>query len=46
MLKKLAIMLNIMLMTTAMTPQFVDGFIIINELISTVRLQINFYLLL
>ena len=45
MLKKLPIMLNIMPMTTAIMPQFVYDFIIFNEQISMVRLQINFYLL-
>ena len=43
--KKLPIMLNIMPMTTAMMPQFVYDFIIVNDQISIVRLQINVYLL-
>ena len=42
---KIAIMLNIMPITTTVMPQFVYDFIIFNDYISIVRLQINFYIL-
>ena len=42
---KMPIMLNIMPMTPTIMPQFVYDFMIFNDLISIVRLQINFYLL-